>query len=160
MRALLVLAAALVVAAPAAAGGWATAGLAPPPESVGAGDTWKAEITILQHGQTPLEGVEPAVIIRNADGDEQRFAATPTKQPGVYVAQVTFPSGGEWQYFVDDGFSATHSFAPVQIGEGAGDGGGSSMPAWTLYLAAALALVAAPAFFVRRLRPATAPVAH
>ena len=60
MRSLLIMAAAaLVVAAPAAGGGTATAGLGPPDDGIGAGDTWKAEVTVLQHGETPLVGVEP-----------------------------------------------------------------------------------------------------
>ena len=51
MRSLLIVAAAaLVVAAPAAAGGWATAGLGPPDDGLGAGDTWNAEVTVMQHG--------------------------------------------------------------------------------------------------------------
>ena len=158
MRALLVLVAALVVAAPAAAGGWATAGLAPP-EGTAAGDTWRAEITVLQHGRTPLEGVEPAVVIRNGK-TEQRFAAKPTDEPGVYVAEVTFPSGGTWRYFVDDGFGGTHSFAPVEIAGGSGSGTGTSVPTWTFVVGAALALLAIAFVFVRRLRPAAAPAAQ
>ena len=162
MRALLIAVAALVFAAPAAAGGWATVGLGPPPGGMGPGDTWNAEMTILQHGNplTPLEGLTPAVIIRNEKGVEQRFTATPTGKPGVYLAKVKFPSGGEWRYFVDDNFSRTHSFAPVQIGPVAADGGGSSVPIWPFAVAAALAAIAVALLLARRLRPAAAPAAQ
>jgi hypothetical protein len=158
MRALLICVAALILAAPAAAGGWATVGLGPPPGGMGPGDTWNAEMTILQHGNplTPLQGLAPEVIIRNDKGDEHRFAAKPTGKPGVYVAEVKFPSGGEWRYLVNDDFSRTHSFAPVQIGPVTADGG-RSFPMWPFAVAAALAAIAVALLLARRLRPAAAP---
>lgn len=112
---------ALIAPAGALAGGWATAGLSPPPDDVGAGDTWNARITVLQHGKTPLEGVEPSVTIKNGSTSKV-FPANPTDEPGVYEAKVTFPTTGKWSYVVDDGFGQTHTFAPVSIGSGAGDG--------------------------------------
>ena len=48
----------------------ATAGLGPPDSGLGAGDTWNAEVTILQHGVTPLVGVAPVVKI--SKGGETR----------------------------------------------------------------------------------------
>jgi hypothetical protein len=98
MKKMLVSLALVVLAAPASAlgGGWATAGLAPPEGSVGAGDTWNAQVTILQHGMTPLAGVSPTVTIRNAStGEEKTFAAKPTDKTGVYLAEVVFPSQGK-----------------------------------------------------------------
>jgi hypothetical protein len=138
----LVIGAAALPAA-AAAGGWATAGLAPPDEALAAGAVWKAKVTIKQHGQTPLDGVQPAVIISNDSGTTKRFAAKPTGEPGVYLAEVTFPSGGEWNYAVYDGFSAyggaqTHTFAPVTIA--GGDGGGSFFPVGQSLVGIAVAL--------------------
>jgi hypothetical protein len=165
MRAFLIAVAALVLAAPAAAGGWATVGLGPPPGGMGPGDTWNAEMTILQHGNplTPLAGVTPKVIITNAKGVRKEFTATPTGKAGVYVAKVKFPSAGEWQYAVFDGFTQhggakTHSFAPVQIGPAADDG--FSPPLWPFAVAAALAAIAAALLLVRRLRPVAAPAAQ
>jgi hypothetical protein len=161
MRAfLLVLAGAFVLAAPqaAAGGGWATVGLGPPDGGVGPGETWNAEMTILQHGVTPLEGVSPSVIISNGK-TTRTFAAKPTGKPGVYLAEVTFPGGGEWNYKVNDGFSRTHSFAPVQIGGGGGDSG-FAVPDWTWGLLAAAAALAVLFLVGRRMRPATAPVAR
>jgi hypothetical protein len=161
---LLVAAAALVVAAPAAAGGWATAGLGPPDDGLGAGDTWNAQMTVMQHGTTPLVGVHPAVIVTNTStGKQLRFEGKATDQPGVYLAKVKFPSEGTWRYAVYDGFTQyggqqTHSFAPVQIGPGSG--GGFSIPAWTWGLALAALGVAAIFLLVRRSRPSAAPVAQ
>ena len=128
MRKLLLALAVVAVVAPASAlgGGWATAGLAPPPDDIGAGDTWNARITILQHGVTPLEGVTPTLTIRN-DGTTKTFKAAPTAETGVYVAKVVFPTEGKWSYEVYDGFgeyggAKTHSFAPVSIGTSSGGG--------------------------------------
>lgn len=163
MRALLILVAAFVFAAPAAAGGVATAGLGPPSDGLGAGDTWKAEVTIMQHGVTPLVGLKPKVIITNSSGFRKEFAAKPTGEAGVYVANVKFPSAGEWNYavwdgFIEYGYPQTHTFAPVQIGPGGGSG--FSLPLWPFAAAAALAAIAAALLFVRRLRPVAAPAAQ
>ena len=159
MRALLLaVSAALVLAAPAAAGGWATAGLGPPDSGIGAGDTWNAEVTILQHGVTPLVGVSPVVKISKG-GEMHEFPAAPTGKDGVYLAKVKFPSEGSWTYLVDDGFGRTHSFAPVQIGVGSGDGG-FSIPDWTWVLVAAVGGLLVLLLVARRSRPGTAPVAQ
>lgn len=117
--------AAAVAPAVAWGGGYATAGVSPPPPETAAGVPWNAELTILQHGRTPLAGVKPSVIIRPAGGGPARtFAAKPTAKPGVYVARVVFPKAGRWKYTIDDGFSARHDFAAVTIG-----GSGASAPA-------------------------------
>ena len=121
MRSLLItvaLAAALVAAPSAFAGGWATVGLDSTPAGVQPGDPWAVNITVLQHGRTPLEGVQPMLTIRNGDATKT-FAATPTDKPGVYAASVTFPSAGKWTYEVNDGFitEQPHTFPAVQIGE-------------------------------------------
>lgn len=121
--------AALTLPAVAAAGGWATAGVQPPPESLGPGDTWKAQITVLQHGnpETPLSGVEPTLTIKSGS-TSKTFKAKPTDKAGVYVAEVVFPSTGKWHYEVHDGFGTyggaqTHVFAPIEIGPaGSSDG--------------------------------------
>ena len=158
LRIAVAVAASLVTAGVAGAGGWATAGLAPPPDEISAGDTWNAQVTILQHGRTPLSGVEPTVTIRNEKtGEAKTFPAKPTKKTGVYEAHVVFPAGGTWTYEVWDGFTQTHTFGEVVIG---GDSGGSSFSPpslWPLLAAAAVAATAL-AFAAYRRRP-KAPVA-
>jgi hypothetical protein len=101
----------------AAAGGFATVGVDPLPNGIGPGKSWQVQLTILQHGRTPLEGVDPRVIVQR--GSERRtFAAIATRQPGVYRARVVFPSVGTWRYVVDDGFTARHTFPPVRVRAG------------------------------------------
>jgi hypothetical protein len=155
-----VAAAALAVPASAAAGGWATASLGPPDDGLQAGDTWDARVTILQHGETPLSGVEPTVRIRNDKGTTLSFPARPTSEPGVYQAEVKFPSSGTWSYEVYDGFeqyggAQTHTFGPVAIAPGSGGG----VELWPFVLVGlAAAFVAGTVAWLTRARRRTSAV--
>jgi YtkA-like protein len=127
---------ALALAGTALAGGWATVQLSSTPHGLTAGQAWVVDITVLQHGKTPLAGVKPTVTIYKAaavrttsatsglakGGPKERmtFAAKPTARTGVYRARVVFPSAGTWRYQVYDGFTQyggaqTHRYAPVKI---------------------------------------------
>jgi hypothetical protein len=165
MRKLIAVAVVALAAAPAAfGGGWATVGVSPLPS--GDDSDWNATLMVKQHGQTPLDGVQPSITIRNAStGENETFAATPTGNPGEYRAHVVFPSDGTWRYEVYDGFTEyggaqTHTFAPVTISTP----GGSSFPTVTVVLVAALLLaVAAPLVLLarrRRLQPGLAATTH
>ena len=148
----------LLIAPAAYAGGWATVGLSSTPAGTEPVEPWPVRITVLQHGVTPLEGVEPTVIITSGDARET-FAAKPTGKPGVYRAEVVFPIAGRWSYAVDDGFISErlHTFPAVQIGAktsapvpapatgGDGDGGGGPSAGW-LVPGVALLLAAAAVF--------------
>ena len=156
MKRLVIALAAFCLAAPATAlaGGWATAGLAPPPEGIGAGDRWDARITILQHGMTPLEGVNPTLTIRSGS-TVKTFRAAPTDKPGVYTAAVVFPTDGKWSYEVYDGFTQyggakTHTFGSVSVGPGGG--GGLGFAALVVVGALLLAAVAVISLLLRRVR--------
>ena len=155
---------ALALPAAAAAGGWATAGLGSPPAGIEPGETWRAELTLLQHGVTPLDGVRPTLTITGPG--TQTFQFTPTGKPGGYVAEVVFPSAGTWRYRLDDGFSQVHTFAPIQVGAPAitptpigGSGGG--FPVWAIapIVAGALGLAALGVALLRR-RGAGVPLPH
>jgi hypothetical protein len=166
MRHLIVLAAlvtALVASQTASAGGWATVGFAPLPTGLGPGDPWNPDITILQHGRTPLDGLYPTVTIRRAEsGEAQTFDATPTGEPGVYTTEVVFSRAGSWGIVVESGFGDSNlTYGPVEIVEGGGAAAGSSddgsyaVP--VLVLVGALTLGGIAAFGVvrqRRLGPA------
>ncbi|MEX2211261.1 MAG: hypothetical protein WD689_05800 [Gaiellaceae bacterium] len=146
---------ALALPAAAAAGGWATAGISgDPPSGLGPGDTWNAEITLLQHGQTPLTGMHPTITIRGPE--TKTFEATPTGTPGVYVAEVVFPTAGSYRYEIDDDFSQVHTFGPVEIVGGAGAGAdGDGFPVWGIapIALAALGLAGLMALTLRRRAP-------
>jgi hypothetical protein len=108
-------AAALALPASAIAGGWATVELSSTPTALQPGDTWDVELTLLQHGRTPLDGIVPKVITIGPGGGKT-FPASPTGRPGVYRASVVFDAPGRWTYEVDDDFSQTHSYPPVLVG--------------------------------------------
>ena len=160
--ALSVLAAALALVGTASAGGWATVGVSSLPAGVGPGDPWQPEITILQHGITPLAGLTPVVVIREAgSGATQEFIATETSQVGIYEAEVVFPSAGEWNVVVESGFGDSRlTFGPETIADTPGGViGTGSFPVLPLAVAALLIalLVAATLGLRRRWRPTAVP---
>ena len=120
-------------------------------------------MTILQHGRTPLQDLNPSLTIVNGDA-RQTFHAKETKEPGVYRVSVTFPSSGLWRYEVNDGFitGQPHTFKAIQVGApgtppaaantsttAAADDGGPSLlwlsPAWHCSLPRRRPAVRAPA---------------
>ena len=101
---LLVLAVAAVAVAVvipgASAGGWATVGLSSlPPTGLKADQSWPVDITVLQHGRTPLAGVTPVVRIRDGKNRVVKsFTATATDSdlPAntlTYTLAGTVPTG-------------------------------------------------------------------
>ncbi len=154
---LLVLAAAAVLAPAASAGGWATVGLGSlPPDDLEAGGTWSVDLTVLQHGVTPLENVQPTIALIGEDGVVGgTFAAAPTKTPGVYHAEIRFPEAGTWRYEIHDGFSQTHTFKPVDVGPASAPSSFPTAPVGGVALG--LLLAAALALFLRRSRSAPQP---
>lgn len=148
----------------ASAGGWATVQLSDvPSDGMKAGTTMGIDITVLQHGRTPLEGVTPVFQVLDLSSGEvvRSVNGTPTGKPGVYHVDVSFPREGTFSYQVDDGFVAyggaqTHTFAPVEV---VGPGG-SGWPSWVGVTLTALALliVAAAAVAVVSARHRSAPV--
>ena len=113
---------ALLLALPgvAGAGGFATVGLSSLPDGTAPGRPWHVTLTILQHGRTPMSNLRPSVRVASADGQTVRtFAARRAGRPGTYRVAVVFPSAGRWTYSIDDGFTQTHTYAPVVIGASA-----------------------------------------
>ena len=73
--------AAVLLPAAALAGGWATVQLSSTPKGAQAGTPWVVNLTVLQHGVTPLAGVRPEV--RIAQGSLRRaFTARPDGKDG------------------------------------------------------------------------------
>ena len=156
---------ALTIPAAAAAGGWTTVGLsAPPPGDLRAGSVWAAEVTVLQHGRTPLEGQTPILTITSGPRTAT-FHATPSGRPGVYRARVVFPAAGSWRASVDHGWGVQHEFGPFAIAgatadtAGAGTGTAGDDDSWIAPLAAVLAGLVATgaAVFALRRRRETVP---
>lgn len=138
MATILVVAGALALPAAAAAGGFATVGLSPTPDGTRPGEPWDVRLIVLQHGRTPLTGVRPELRIAGEAGS-RTFVARPTGELGVYRARVVFPAAGRWRIAVDDDFSATHAFPPVNVGAAAPTATPSAgEPPWVAALGAAL----------------------
>lgn len=153
MRTFLAVLTLLLLPAAAHAGGWASAGVLNPPQDIKAGETWRAEIEILQHGRSPMPGLTPAVIV---GGD--RFEAAPVPgRAGVYTANVRFPRSGRIDYRIDDGFTnvEAHTFvANIEPAGTAPAAAGGDFPWLPVTGAALLALVAAFLLTARRRRSA------
>lgn len=131
------LALSLLVPAAAAAGGFATVQLSSTPAGLTAGETWSVDLTVLQHGRTPLDGIAPEIRVWS-DGGPTGFRAVPTGQPGVYHANVAFPQAGSWRWEIWDGFSQTHTYAPAEIAPPeAAPRAGDGAPLWPWLVAAA-----------------------
>ena len=143
----------LLLPAAATGGGFATVQLSSLPAGTDAGGTWTPTMTILQHGVTPLDGLQPAVRITDENGEITTFAAKPAGETGTYVADVKFPSAGTWRYEIWDGFSQTHTYSPVTIG----DGGGSSFPTAPVAGVALVVVALAGALLLALRRRRTAP---
>jgi hypothetical protein len=104
------------------AGGWATVELGAPPGGLVAGEPWRVELIVKQHGVTPLDGVEPRVEITDEAGAARTFHAHPTGRPGTYVTEVTYPTAGTWNTRLYDGFTDAypHRLAPLTVAPGSG----------------------------------------
>ena len=163
MRALVVLAAvvgALALTATAGGGGWATVGFEPLPDGTSAGGTWKPTIFVKQHGVTPLEGLQPWVTIEEVKtGETAEYIATAASEPGVYEADVVFPSAGDWRVTIDSGFGDSRvTYGPVSVGPAGGTGDPAPLPVVVLGVAGIAlvgALVLLGARRARRLSPAS-----
>ena len=99
------------------AGGWATVELGEMPSGLVAGEPWRVELIVKQHGVTPMTDVTPSVEISNGAGVVRTFPARPTKQVGHYIAEVTFPAAGDWKTRLYDGFTDVipHRLSPLTV---------------------------------------------
>jgi len=105
----------LWLTATAFAGGWAVTTIDPLPPGMQAGQTYDIGFMMRQHGVTPIADATPRVNI--SLGDRQlSFPGKPDGPVGHYVAGVTFPVDGEWQWSVDQRpFPQTQSLGAVTI---------------------------------------------
>jgi hypothetical protein len=105
------------------AGGWATVELgAAALGGIDAGEPWRVELIVKQHGRTPLDDLTPSVEITDEAGAVRTFEARPTGRPGSYVAEVTYPSPGTWKTRIYDGFTdvVPHRLSPMTVSAGSG----------------------------------------
>ena len=85
---------------PVFAGGWAVITLDELPTNVKDGEEFTVGFVVLQHGKTPMTGLTP-IITASLNKDEQfTVIAKEDGKPGHYIAEVTFPKEGDWNWSI------------------------------------------------------------
>ena len=74
-----------------------------------------AAFTILQHGVTPYTTTNAAIIVIDAAGKAERFAAAPQGQPGHHVAVVNFPRAGAYTWEVLPDWFPKQSLGSIDV---------------------------------------------
>jgi cytochrome c2 len=84
------------------AGGWAVITLDELPAQITTGQALPIGFTVRQHGQTLRSDLKPIVRFDRSDTQES-FHVTAQRQgtEGHYVAEIKFPSAGQWDWQVD-----------------------------------------------------------
>ena len=91
----------LVAAGGANAGCWATVGIQPLPDQVAAGETWPVTVTVRQHGETPLAGATPQVIVTSVSGSlrtSSSASSTLTSAVATAVSGTSAARGWGWPW--------------------------------------------------------------
>jgi hypothetical protein len=105
----------LSVTSIASAGGFAVTTLDAVPTQIVAGESYRIGMMVRQHGITPVRDATPAVMITQG-AVRLVFAARADGPIGHYVADVTFPSEGEWSWSVDQSpFPAPQALGTVTV---------------------------------------------
>lgn len=91
----------MLLATTAVAGGWAEVTLIgggdDPPS---AGEPHEIRISVLQHGVTPVDSGTVLFTASAADGSEEVSVEATSAGGGEWIATVTFPVEGDWEYRV------------------------------------------------------------
>jgi hypothetical protein len=109
----------LAVAATALAGGWANAVMDTPPDHpAGPNEPVTLGFTLMQHGVTPVDWGNAQIVLTNADTGEQITAvAHPVGATGHWLAEVSLPANGSWDYEVQHDLLITMMGAqPITVG--------------------------------------------
>jgi hypothetical protein len=134
-------------ASAAVRGGWATSTLDEAPQAE-PGATDEIGFTILQHGRTPVNVDDVAVVI----GD-QEWPAVEKGEVGHYVAEVTFPVEGEYAWAIRQGWFGDYDLGTLKVGDvdavaGASSGSWWSDMPWALRVLLVLPIVASAGLYV------------
>jgi len=153
----------LLLLLPAAAAAKTGISLNPPPDGLPAGEPWDVSFSYIHNDAvvTKSHG-HPSIEITSADGAITRTFRAQRGPQGTWMAQVSFPRAGTWNYYVH-GFGTVgknQAWEPVQIaarrGKAApplaavGVSGGSSFPYGWVGAGVALLALTAGALVLRR----------
>jgi cytochrome c1 len=105
----------LMTAITAVAGGWAVITLDELPGKIVAGQPFTIGFTVRQHGRTLRDDLVPIMRFDRSDAKES-FSVTAKREgdSGHYVAEVTLPSAGQWNWKVDVGL-LTQDMSPLTV---------------------------------------------
>lgn len=93
---------AMAFTVPAFAGGWAVITLDELPGNVETNQPHEIGFMVRQHGVTPLGGLSPVVRAQAADsGKSVIVEAVDEGKVGHYVATLTLPQSGEWEWAIE-----------------------------------------------------------
>ena len=90
----------VVLAIPVFAGGWAVITLDEIQTGVVAGEPLTIGFTVLQHGKTPMEGLDPTITATSSNSESFMVHAKPEGETGHYAATLTFPAEGNWTWSI------------------------------------------------------------
>lgn len=90
----------VVLVIPVFAGGWAVIMLDEIPTGVVAGEPLTIGFTVLQHGKTPMEGLDPTITVTSSNSESFMVHAKPEGETGHYAATLTFPAEGNWTWSI------------------------------------------------------------
>jgi hypothetical protein len=123
----------LTMPLPALAGGWSVVTLDSTPADVQAEAPFQIGFTVLQHGKTPMQGLEPVIRFWQNESAARgvgltmvslakpsidtlvTFTAQEAGEAGHYVATMTLPSAGVWQWEIA-AFGEPALMSPLQVG--------------------------------------------
>lgn len=110
----LVLVSTLIFAIPVFAGGWAVITLDELPTGIVAGEPLTIGFTVLQHGRTPLAGLDPTISAALPGKAKIVAEARDEGEEGHYTATLTFPVEGEWRWSIQ-AFSMDQPMPSLQV---------------------------------------------
>jgi hypothetical protein len=136
---------ALMSPAVALAGGWSTVSADPWPPQIEADRDIKIGFTVLQHGVSPLTGLQAGVTAVHESGERVTAYARSDGPAGHYSTTIRFSRPGAWSWSVDV-FEGPHLMPPVMVvAPGAVPAGEAARPAGSTSAASLDASSFAPA---------------
>lgn len=91
----------LLTVTPVMAGGWAVISLDSLPGEIIAGQPVSIGFTVLQHGRTPLDGLDPVLRLTHIEsGEDLTVYAKAEGNSGHYSAILTLPEAGSWRWSI------------------------------------------------------------
>jgi len=113
---LIAAACALGIGSLASAGGWAVSTLDEVPVPI-AGESIDVGFTIRAHGVNPIDMTENVgITVALIGGKEHYFPAAGDGTVGHYVARVEFPSVGEYQWSISQGWFGEQDLGQIEVG--------------------------------------------